>query len=369
MKTMKRLILILTILLFVSCQNDEMYVNTQETVDNTVLRECATDEILESQLVTDPTLANRMNTINEFVKIIKKNSTNSKMINGQIVIPVVVNIVYNQNLTTVYLGKTYLTENIGQYDSTNAQIKSQIAALNRDFNSENTNFPTNTIFSDIRGTVGIRFVLDTIIRKASNVTIWTANERSTSFDKVKTGLPNDPSTGISPTNPTTKLNIWVCNTDVKGYAQFPGGNVLTDGIVVSYKWFGDFSGTTNGTSNLNLFKPYSCAAGSTNLGRTAVHEIGHWLNVRHIFADRLSTSYCSSEFPTGVVDDTPSQPYPSSGTPVYPTYSTCPGTPIQMTMNFMDYTSDKGKSMFTKGQVTIMKSMFLTGGARESFTQ
>jgi hypothetical protein len=69
------------------------------------------------------------------------------------------------------------------------------------------------------------------------------------------------------------------------------------------------------------------------------------------------------------VDDTPSQPYPSSGTPVYPSYSTCPGTPIKMTMNFMDYTSDKGKSMFSKGQVTIMKNMFLTGGARESFAQ
>lgn len=362
MKTMKRLILILTILLFASCQNDEIYVNTQATVDNTVLRECATDEILESQLVTDPTLANRMNTINEFVKM-KKSSLTSKMINGQIVIPVVVNIVYNQNLTTtLYKGLKYNIQNIGEFDSTNAQIKSQIDALNRDFNSENTNFPTNTIFSDIRGTAGIRFVLDTIIRKASNVTIWTANERSTSFDKVKTGLQNDPTTGISPTNPTTKLNIWVCNTDVKGYAQFPGGNVLTDGIVVNYSWFGDFSGT-----NYSKFRPYSNYG--NNLGRTTVHEVGHWLNIRHIFADRLSTSYCSSEFPTGVVDDTPSQPYPSSGTPVYPTYSTCPGTPILMTMNFMDYTQDVGKSMFTKGQVTIMKSMFLTGGARASFTQ
>ena len=126
--------------------------------------------------------------------------------------------------------------------------------------------------------------------------------------------------------------------------------------------------------NLNLFKPSSCAAGGTNLGKTTIHEVGHWLNIRHTF-----TYSCSgSEFPTNsnVVDDTPTQFYPSSGLPVYPNYSTCTSAKttdnpngILMTMNFMDYTADKGKSMFTKSQVIVMKSMFLPGGARSSFAQ
>jgi hypothetical protein len=31
-------------------------------------------------------------------------------------------------------------------------------------------------------------------------------------------------------------------------------------------------------------------------------------------------------------------------------YSTCTGTPVEMTMNYMDYTDDRGMYMFSNGQ-------------------
>ena len=71
------------------------------------------------------------------------------------------------------------------------------------------------------------------------------------------------------------LNVWVCNLadGLLGYAQFPGGPPTTDGVVILYTAFG-----TGGAARA----PF-------NLGRTATHEIGHWLNLRHIWGDRATT--------------------------------------------------------------------------------
>ena len=67
------------------------------------------------------------------------------------------------------------------------------------------------------------------------------------------------------------LNMWVCDISggILGYAQFPGGNPATDGVVMDYQYFG-----TIGT-----------ATAPFDLGRTTTHEVGHWLNLRHIWGD------------------------------------------------------------------------------------
>jgi hypothetical protein len=74
--------------------------------------------------------------------------------------------------------------------------------------------------------------------------------------------------GLDPTSPTTKL-IWACTIGggILGYAQFPGGSSATDGVVI------DSTGLSSAASY-----PY-------NLGRTASHEVGHWMNLRHIWGD------------------------------------------------------------------------------------
>jgi hypothetical protein len=119
-----------------------------------------------------------------------------------------------------------------------------------------------------------------------------------------------------------------------GYAQFPGGPAATDGVVILNTAFGSV-----GT-----------AAAPYNLGRTATHEIGHWLNLRHIWGD---TEDCSgSDF----VDDTPNAQQPNYGKPTFPHVS-CNNAPNgDMFMNYMDYVDDDAMVMFTKGQIARMQA-------------
>ena len=153
--------------------------------------------------------------------------------------------------------------------------------------------------------------------------------------------------GIAPTSPTTKLNFWVCTIGggILGYAQFPGGASATDGVVCDSRYVGN-TGT---------------ATAPFNKGRTATHEVGHWMNLRHIWGDAT----CGSD----LVADTPTHNTANYGILAYPHYSTCTGTPVEMTMNYMDYTDDAGMYMFTQGQKNRMAAIFVSGGPRFSFGQ
>lgn len=147
------------------------------------------------------------------------------------------------------------------------------------------------------------------------------------------------------------LNFWVAPrlTDPKigeilGYAQFPGGPAETDGVVIAHSFVGN-----TGTAT----PPF-------NLGRTATHEIGHWLNLFHIWGD--DGEGCSgSDF----VADTPNAGGPNFGTPMFPSVS-CNNAPNgDMFVNYMDYTDDVGMFMFTQGQAARMDATL--EGVRSSF--
>lgn len=310
----------LTALVLFSCQNDQT-----ESADSNInavatRRTCASQEVLEAQLKADPMLAIRMNEIEAFTsKQILKGFT-GRLVNGKIEIPVVVNVLYKtaaQNIST-------------------AQIQSQIDVLNKDFNALNSDYNNvPALFSGVKANVGITFVLDQVIRKSTTKSSWGTND---AMKKVAQG-------GLAPTSPTTKLNLWSCviGNGTLGYAQFPGGPSATDGVVIDPNYFG-LSGSANA--------PY-------NLGRTATHEVGHWMNLRHIWGDAT----CGSD----LVSDTPTHNDPNFGVPAYPHYSTCPGTPVEMTMNYMDYTDDNGMYMFSTGQKNRMSAIFASGGPRAAF--
>ena len=316
---MKKLILsAVTVLMFFSCQTDQDELN--ETTDETSFiteRKCATQDVFEEQLKTDPTLAKRMSDIEEFTK---KSLLTKRLVNGKIEIPVVVNVLYRT-----------AAQNISA-----AQIQSQIDILNDDFNALNSDYNSvPSIFSNVKANVGITFVLDQVIRKSTTKKSWGTAD---AMKKTNKG-------GIAPTSPGTKLNLWVCiiGNGILGYAQFPGGSSTTDGVVIDTNYFG-LAGAASA--------PY-------NLGRTATHEVGHWMNLRHIWGDAT----CGSD----LVSDTPSHNTANYGVPVYPHYSTCTGTPVEMTMNYMDYTDDNAMYMFTLGQKSRMSAIFTAGGARASF--
>ena len=282
-------------------------------------RQCASHEVLEEQLRQDPARAARMQEIERVIDNEQRNPTTGRLVNGFYELPVVVNVLYK---TTA--------ENIST-----AQIQSQIDVLNKDFSATNSDYSKAPAeFATLRsGDTKIKFVLQGIVRKATNKPSWTTND---AMKKSSQG-------GISPTSPTTVLNMWSCNMGggILGYAQFPGGNSATDGIVCDNNAFGITSGVYGA-------------------GRTATHEVGHWLNLRHIWGDAT----CGND----LVTDTPVAQTSNGGCPTYPKVSSCSGK-AEMTMNYMDYTYDACMYMFTIGQKSRMVATFAAGGGRNSFAQ
>ena len=316
---MKKLILSASLLvLLFSCAENETSENLSATTE-IAHRGCASHDVLLNKLNEDPKLAQRMSEIETFTQ---KAISEGKLVNGQIVIPVVVNVLYKTSAENISL----------------AQIQSQIDVLNEDFNGTNSDFNNvPSLFSGVKANVGISFVLDAVVRKSTKKSSWRTDD---SMKKSNKG-------GINPTSPTTKLNLWVCNLSggILGYAQFPGGSSATDGVVID----NNAMGTTGSAS-----APF-------NLGRTATHEVGHWMNLRHIWGDAT----CGNDF----VNDTPSHNTANYGCPSFPHYSTCSGTPVEMTMNYMDYTNDSCMYMFSNDQKSRMLAVFSSGGARNSFAQ
>lgn len=294
-----------------------------EIQQEAIQRKCASHEMLDEQMKSDPQLFKKMEEIEDFTQRVLADREKFRLLpNGIIEIPVVVNVLYKTPAQNISI----------------EQIQSQIDVLNQDFSATNSDYNIASPFLDVRsGDIRIRFVLDQIVRLKTKVQNWPIND---AMKKSSKG-------GIDPTSPQTKLNFWVCNltSGYLGYAQFPGGNASTDGVVIDDNAFGTIG---------SLYDAY-------NKGRTATHEVGHWMNLRHIWGDAT----CGND----LVNDTPLHRTSNFGCPTNAT-SGCGGTvhPM-MTMNYMDYTDDACMFMFTVGQKERMLAIFAAGGTRNSFAQ
>ena len=284
-------------------------------------RGCAAMEVLEENMKDDPSLKDKMDEIEKHTKDYEKKQKNGRVgATGTLIIPVVVNVLYSN-----------ANENISA-----EQIQSQIDVLNKDFSATNSDLSlVPSAFSSAVSNLEIQFVLSSVVRKASTKTSWGTRD----------AMKNAKKGGIDPTTPTTKLNIWVCNIGggILGYAQFPGGSSATDGIVIGPQYFGNTGFVS---------APY-------DKGRTATHEVGHWLNLRHIWGD----ASCGSD----LVTDTPTQQTSNFGCPAFPHVTCSNGPNGDMFMNYMDYTDDLCMYMFSGGQKTRTRAIFAVGGARASF--
>ena len=217
--------------------------------------------------------------------------------------------------------------NTDEQNISDKQIATQIATLTKDFRAANTDrrqtpAPYKGLVTDAR----IAFKLVKVTRTR------TAQAAFSHDDGVKRASGG----GIAPFEPKTHLNLWVCplGGGLLGYAQFPAGPVPTDGVVINYKAFG-----TMGTAKA----PF-------NKGRTATHEVGHYLNLRHIWGD---TPDCSG---SDMVADTPNCAGPNFGTPKFPVITCNNGPHGDMFMNYMDYVDDAAMVMFTTQQVLRMRT-------------
>ncbi|HEY6143915.1 MAG TPA: zinc metalloprotease [Flavobacterium sp.] len=315
-------------LLLLACQDEAL--DSTDSIEPTTTaiakRGCATQEVLAEQMAADPSLVLRMNEIETFTQNRIAALSNYKLVDGKIVIPVVVNVLYRT-----------ASENISH-----ARIQSQIDVLNKDFTATNSDFSNVPAeWSNIAANIGITFELDRTVGKVGDEGVIRKSTSKKSWG-TRDAMKITKQGGISPTSPSTTLNLWACTIGggILGYAQFPGGNPATDGVVIDSFFFGLSSSASY---------PY-------NLGRTASHEVGHWMNLRHIWGD----TSCGNDF----VADTPVAKTANYGAPSYPYASTCLPAHNEMTMNYMDYTDDRGMYMFTNLQKARMMAVFASGGPR-----
>jgi len=204
-----------------------------------------------------------------------------------------------------------------------AQVQSQIDVLNEDYGASNKDYNNyDAGYREVKGDLNIQFCLTQVIHKQTSHKSFGGNNN---MKYTKKG-------GSDAVDPMHLLNIWVCDIGDKllGFAYYPGASPDIFGVVCHTNAFGRGTG-------YNLFADY-------NLGRTATHEVGHSLGLAHIWGD----SNCGDD----LVDDTPLHNGPNFGCPEQGLRSTCVGTPVMMTMNYMDYTDDRCMYFFTDGQAS-----------------
>lgn len=282
-------------------------------------RNCPTMEVLDRLISEDPSYQQRLESIETQVQEYIKNhpQTDNVIIN----IPVVVHVVYK---TT--------TQNIST-----AQVQSQINILNQDFRKLNADVSgVPTAFQSSVADCQINFCLATRDPNGAATTGITRTKTTKTSFSTNDFVKYTSRGGKDAWDRNRYLNMWVCNLgSYLGYAQFPGGPAATDGVVIGYKYFGNTG----------------AAVYPFDKGRTATHEVGHWINLRHIWGD--DGIGCTG---TDYVTDTPNQADENYGCPGFPTISCSNGPNGEMYMNYMDYTDDRCMFMFTTGQSDRMNA-------------
>ncbi|WP_097126073.1 M43 family zinc metalloprotease [Spirosoma fluviale] len=313
-----------------------------QTTNETLLNRCG---VVEHERILQQRNPNRLRQINELNQLVQKAQIGGKSLRQAVDetvyrIPVVVHVVHNNAAQTI--------GGANNGNISDEQIRSQIQVLNEDYRrKEGTNgFNTSAIGADAR----IEFYLATADpsgNPSSGITRHYYPQKS-SFDAFNDDLLLSQ-IAYWPSN--RYLNIWVTTVDTYiGYTQFPSAadtlkglpassNELTDGTIIDYRYFGKRIGTVNSAS---LYA----------LGRTATHEIGHWLGLIHTWGD----TDCGDDY----VADTP--PTEDRSNPFVlldcqQTYSNCVNgvQTRDLIENYMNYWPDACMNMFTEGQVARMR--------------
>ncbi len=268
---------------------------------------CGSNEAIKQQMSLDPGYAKKVNELlknkGNYSRAAQKGRPPSQ---NSITIPVVVHVLYNTSAQ----------------DISDAQVQSQIDVLNEDFSATNSDYNNyDAGYGAVKGDMEINFCLVQVIHKQTKHKSFGLN------DNMKFNQKG----GSDAVDPMHIFNIWVCDLGDKllGYAYYPGINPEKFGVVCHTNAFGK-------GEQYSLFTDY-------DLGRTTTHEVGHALGLAHIWGDRT----CGSD----EVDDTPLHNTYNFGCPEEGHLSTCTGTPLEMWMNYMDYTDDRCMYFFSDGQV------------------
>ena len=321
------------------------------------IKKCTTTPLVEHELISNPDYAKgRENAITKNIAWIKNKHSQKLTLN----IPVVIHIIHKNTHSNIGIGTNI----------SNAQIEDALKILNEDYSKTNPEYPNppRNTFLNYWGNPNINFCLATtdpngnptngITRTSTTIASWDADDNfeSNAMKKSVNG-------GMNGWDPAKYLNIWVCNLYnssgggiTLGYAYLPGlqsWNAWKDGLVIDFQYFG-----TIGSASLS------------SDGRTATHEIGHYLGLMHTFcedSDNQGNPICCDNDNNswgGYVDDTPATKdiYFGSVTPSTNnnscndlSYSNLFTTNVKdMDENYMSYASNTW--MFSIDQVNVMNA-------------
>lgn len=291
-------------------------------------RSCYAYDYHNEQLEKDPGYAQRMRDLESFTSDFVRNYKQDPAAKAVdvITIPVVVKVIWRT-----------AAENISD-----AQIRSQIDVLNADFRKLNADIGSVIPeFAGITSDFELEFCLATVDPNGNPTTGIERRQTTRTSWGTDNQMKFASQGGIDAWPRDKYLNMWVCvlSGGILGYATFPGGAANVDGVVTTTTAFG-----TTG----NVTAPF-------NKGRTTTHEVGHWLNLRHIWGDDGTACTGSDQ-----VNDTPNQAGPTYGCNT--TKATCGSR--DNTQNYMDYSDDACMMMFTEGQKARARALFAPGGAR-----
>ena len=235
---------------------------------------CGTTEAINELFKLHPELKQKQDEYNALMqqKIAAKKALGKNAVENKYIIPVVFHVIH-----------TYGSENISDL-----QIQDQINILNRDFrkrNADTSNIIKNTPFDTLAADINIEFRLAQI---DPNGNCTNGIERIVS---PLTNFANDKSK-LSPWPSQKYLNVWVVKSigtggNVAGYAYYPGmiPSPLVDGVIILSDYIGSI-----GTSN-------------PNRSRALTHEVGHYLNLIHVWGSTNSPEVdCTG---SDMVEDTP----------------------------------------------------------------
>ncbi|SFT44474.1 Por secretion system C-terminal sorting domain-containing protein [Lishizhenia tianjinensis] len=357
--------------LLVSSLLSSVSLSAQAPTEIPQIEKCGSHHLIQHKEAQHPGYAVMADQMMTNLKSVLESSVHAKDQSTIYTLPLVFHVVYNN-----------ATENI--HDSL---IHNQIEVLNNCFRRMNADtVNTRSEFQDLVGDVKIQFKLATVDPLGNPTTGITRTQTSiahfmgdmasssfmTDFYSNIFRITDDQNGGKAAWNTDEYINVWV--GDLSAYANSPGNGVQEvllgmatpplshtsfanlpgmsdleeDGVIMHFKTIG-----ANNTIPFNT----SSANNTNKSGKAMVHELGHYLGLRHIWGD----GDCMAD---DYIDDTPLASSASSGSCSFSLnqcWDDINGQNLpNMVENYMDYSTENCQNSFTLGQVAMMRLTLTT---------